>query len=80
MWLKLTAEAFPRLSVVRRVAEPGPHLGPFPSRHLAEEAVRALHTAYPIRQCNQRISPRRPVAACALFEMGRCGAPAAVQN
>ena len=77
VWVRLTDEVFPRLSVVRRVSASGPHLGPFPSRRLAEEAVRALHTAYPIRQCNQRLNPRRPVSACALFEMGRCGAPCA---
>jgi DNA polymerase-3 subunit epsilon len=37
--------------------------------------VVALHEAVPLRQCHQRLSPRRQVAACVLAEIGRCGAP-----
>ena len=36
----------------------------------------ALHEAFPLRQCTQRLSPRASrLGACALAEMGRCGAP-----
>ena len=35
----------------------------------------ALHEAFRLRQCNQRLSVRRPTPACALAEMGRCNAP-----
>jgi len=76
LWLKLTAEVFPRLSVVRLVRDDGAaYLGPFGSSRVAERAMTALHEAFPIRQCTQRLSPRRPVPACALAEMGRCNAP-----
>ena len=34
-----------------------------------------MHEALPLRQCTQRLSPRAPTPACALAEMGRCGAP-----
>ena len=75
-WLKLTDEAFPRLSIVRSI---GPddlaYAGPFGSRDGAEEAMAALHDAVPLRQCLTRISPRRPTSACVLAEMGRCAAP-----
>ncbi|WP_346006891.1 DEDD exonuclease domain-containing protein [Janibacter terrae] len=75
-WLKLTDEAFPRLSIVRSV---GPddlaYAGPFGSRSGAEDAMAALHDAVPLRQCLTRISPRRPTSACALADMGRCAAP-----
>lgn len=75
-WLELTAEVFPRLSLVRRVRSDGGHyLGPFPSVRAAELARDALHQAFPIRRCTHRIIPARPGAACALAGMGRCGAP-----
>ena len=35
----------------------------------------ALHEGFRVRQCNQRLSVRRPTPACALAEMGRCNAP-----
>jgi DNA polymerase-3 subunit epsilon len=53
------------------------YLGPFGSVKAAEQAVAALHEAFPLRQCTKRL-PARPAAgasACALAEMGRCGAP-----
>jgi DNA polymerase III subunit epsilon len=75
-WLKLTVEAFPRLSVVRLVRDDGAaYLGPFGSSRLLERAMTALHEALPIRQCTQRLSPTRLTTACALAEMARCNAP-----
>ena len=35
----------------------------------------ALHEVFALRQCTPRLSPRRTTPACALAEMGRCGAP-----
>ncbi len=77
LWVKLTDEPFPRLSIVREVRDDGlPYLGPFGSRAAAEEAVGAVHEVLPLRQCVQRLSPRRPTAtACVLADLGRCGAP-----
>jgi DNA polymerase III subunit epsilon len=76
LWVKLTVEAFPRLSVVREVRGDGAtYLGPFAGRRAAEQAVAAVHEAFPIRQCTGKLSPSRPVNPCALAELGRCGAP-----
>ncbi|MGY1724716.1 DEDD exonuclease domain-containing protein [Blastococcus sp. SYSU DS0533] len=76
LWVRLTEEPFPRLSVVRRVRpDAGVFLGPFPDRRAADAAVAAVHEVLPLRQCTARLSPRTPVSACALAEMGRCGAP-----
>jgi DNA polymerase-3 subunit epsilon len=76
LWIRLTEEPFPRLSVVRRVRPgAGVFVGPFPDRRSADAAVAAVHEALPLRQCTTRISPRIPTSACVLFGMGRCGAP-----
>jgi DNA polymerase-3 subunit epsilon len=80
VWLKLTDEVFPRLSIVREVRDDGgTYLGPFGGTRLAEEARAALHDAVPLRQCTQRLTLRLisegRAGTCALGEIGRCGAP-----
>ncbi|QFG25797.1 DEDD exonuclease domain-containing protein [Actinomadura sp. WMMB 499] len=80
IWLKLTVEPFPRLSIVRECRDDGAcYLGPVSSRHRAEEARAALHEAVPLRQCTQRLTLRLiadgRARTCALAELGRCGAP-----
>jgi DNA polymerase III subunit epsilon len=77
VWLKLTDEAFPRLSIVRTVSdEQAQYLGPLRSQRQAETVRDAIHDAVPLRQCTDRLSLRRAVrAACALAGIGRCAAP-----
>lgn len=89
-WVHLTVEPYPRLSVVREVrvhppagapgagpaAQPA-YIGPFASRAAAQSAIDALHETFPVRQCSGRLPLRAALGAvaCALAEMGRCGAP-----
>ncbi|MFI0349821.1 DEDD exonuclease domain-containing protein [Actinomadura sp. 9N407] len=80
LWLKLTVEPFPRLSIVRECRDDGAaYLGPISSRRQAEEARAAVHEAVPLRQCTQRLTPRLiedgKARTCVLAELGRCGAP-----
>jgi DNA polymerase-3 subunit epsilon len=76
VWLKLTAEAYPRLSVVRALADDGAaYLGPFSSRRTAELAAAGVYDAVPLRQCTHKLSTRTTTPACALAELGRCPAP-----
>lgn len=76
VWLKLTSERFPRLSVVRAVRDDGGvYLGPLPSRRSAERVAEAIHDVVALRRCTPRIGPRTRFPACALAEMGRCLAP-----
>jgi DNA polymerase-3 subunit epsilon len=76
VWLKLTVEAYPRLSIVRKLTGDGAaYLGPFTSRKLAELAAAGIHEALPLRQCSLKLSTRTTTAACALAELGRCPAP-----
>ncbi len=75
-YLKLTREAWPRLSLVRRVAEDGAdYVGPFSSKRTAEKCLAALHETFPLRQCSQRLSKQPTVSPCVLAEMGRCLSP-----
>ena len=75
-WLKLTVEPWPRLSLVRKVAEDGAdYLGPFASRRTAEKCLTALHEAFPIRQCSDRLAITPKGSPCVLAEMGRCLSP-----
>ena len=80
VWLTLTDEAFPRLSIVRgseSLRDERGWMGPFSSRQEAEDVVAAICETYPIRVCKQRITVKsqKIASACALFDMGRCGAP-----
>ncbi|GGJ06245.1 DNA polymerase III subunit epsilon [Saccharopolyspora subtropica] len=75
-WIVLTDEPFPRLSIVRTPKQDA--LGPFVSRQAAAEAVEALQAATSVRRCTERIPARDPRGRpCALYELGRCGAPCA---
>jgi len=76
-WVRLTDEAFPRLSVVREVRQDATHIGPFASRAAAQSAVEALHDAFAIRRCTARLPlvPAPGASACHLAEIGRCPAP-----
>ena len=75
-WIKITDEAFPRLSVVRAVRDDGAtYFGPFSRRQAAEDVVLAIYDGFPIRQCTPRLSATAPTNACALAGMGRCCAP-----
>jgi DNA polymerase-3 subunit epsilon len=75
-WLKLTVEPWPRLSLVRKVLDDGAdYLGPFSSRRTAEKCLSALHEAFPIRQCTDRLPLVPARTPCVLAQMGRCVSP-----
>ncbi|WP_409485564.1 DEDD exonuclease domain-containing protein [Arsenicicoccus dermatophilus] len=76
VWITLTRETFPRLSIVREVRHEGAvSCGPFTSQAAAASALAALHEVLPVRQCTRRLPVHPRGTACALAEMGRCGAP-----
>lgn len=75
VYVKLTRERFPRLSIVTAIRdEQTVHVGPM-SRRAAESFVEAVHEALPLRQCTDRITAGRGRAPCLLKDLGRCGAP-----
>ncbi len=75
-FVKLTREAWPRLSLVSKVLDDdADYLGPFSSRRVAEQCLAALHDTFPVRQCSGRLAKRPSRSACVLAEMGRCLSP-----
>lgn len=78
LWVVLTDEAFPRLSIVTTPPIDRPAaLGPFTSRAAATTAVEALQEVVRVRRCSQRLARSPKGSPCALAELGRCGAPCA---
>ena len=58
-FLKLTREAWPRLSLVRQVRDDdADYVGPFSSKSTAERCLAALHDTFPVRQCTDRLGAR----------------------
>ncbi len=74
LWVKITSERFPRLSVVTKISDPSClHWGPFSSRQAATDACAAIYDAFPLRQCTRPLSQSK--GGCVLGELGRCLAP-----
>ncbi|MBJ7356354.1 DEDD exonuclease domain-containing protein [Nocardioides sp.] len=75
-FVKLTREAWPRLSLVKKVLDDdADYLGPFGSRQVAEKCLAALHETFPVRQCSDRFGRQPSRTPCVLAEMGRCLSP-----
>lgn len=76
VWLRLTDERFPRLSVVNQWrADGSPQIGPFGSRSAAADALDAIHESTLLRRCTDRITTTSAPSPCALAELGKCSAP-----
>ncbi len=69
---------FPRLEVVRQLDVDGSkYFGPYTSAYEVREALSALYTLYPLRQCSKVIGekPKRNDRPCLYYQMGTCLAP-----
>lgn len=74
--LKLTAEAFPRLSVVATVREDrATYLTTVGTRRTAERFVDAVHEVSTLRRCTSRLRVAQDHPTCVLKELGRCASP-----
>ena len=70
-YLKITAEEYPRLLIVRgRKADGGKYFGPYTSAGLLKRAVKMLGRQLPMRTCR-----RLPAKVCLLYHLGQCGGP-----
>ncbi|MCI2264033.1 DEDD exonuclease domain-containing protein [Sediminivirga luteola] len=76
VWLRLTDEDFPRLSVTASgPCPPGTAIGPFGSRRGAMEAKRALEQLTPVRSCTRRLRAGTAAEPCPAGQTGHCGGP-----
>ncbi len=80
LWLSLTEERFPRLTVSKgheKITLESEAIGPFGGRFDADLARQALHSATNIRQCTPRITPAsmKKASACLLYDLKKCSAP-----
>ena len=74
-YVKLDVDsAWPRLSVVKNPSAKGVHLGPLPSRTMANRVVEAIQTAVPLRRCTVRMgrgyAPPDGAPVCSAAQLG----------
>jgi DNA polymerase III subunit epsilon len=67
-------QAWPRLSVTRSLSPKALHLGPLPSRRMAQMAIDAIVTVIPLRRCSVRIPKHHVAEAAEAAANGACTA------
>ena len=76
-----TDEAWPRLSVVKQTNAKAFHLGPLPSRTMANLVIEAIHSVAPLRRCTNRLGRAYVAPAdatpCTAAQLGVCACPCA---
>ena len=79
-YLKLTSEEeYPRLHIVRRVAEDGnAYGGPYIPAAMGRRTARVIHKVFGIRSCKETLNGRR-ARPCLQHQIGRCLAPCVVE-
>jgi DNA polymerase-3 subunit epsilon len=80
VYVKLTAEPFPRLAVVRAPkADGGHYLGPLPSTRVARLVADAIETVVPLRRCTASVRPgcASRESPCAPAQLGTSLCPCA---
>ncbi len=70
-FLKITAETYPRLLIVRsRKADGGKYFGPYTNVWLLRQAVEMLRKEFPLRTCKTL-----PKKVCLMYHIGQCQGP-----
>jgi DNA polymerase-3 subunit epsilon len=80
VWVKLTAESFPRLVSIRGhkgLSDDTGWCGPFNGREEAARAIEAVYEVTQLRQCKPKITlhSMKTASPCVLFDLKKCGAP-----
>ncbi len=74
---------WPRLAVVKEPSASGLHLGPLPSRSMANLVVEAIQSAVPLRRCSMRLgarhTPNADATPCSSAQLGVSQCPCAGQ-
>jgi DNA polymerase-3 subunit epsilon len=76
VYVKLTSERYPRLSLVRDLRSDGAlYLGPLTSRAQATLVVEAIQSAVPLRRCTSRVGASPTAAQCTSAQLGVATCP-----
>jgi len=77
-YLKITAEPFPRVMIVRRRARDGArYFGPYTNAKAMRATLKLAQKLFPIRTCNLALPFKNPRRPCLNYHIGRCLAPCA---
>jgi len=77
LYIHLTDEEFPRITVVRTPKDGGENYGPFLRRKTLREFMRFARRLFPIRNCSLKLPSRKRIPPCVEYHIGRCLAPCA---
>ncbi len=77
-YLKITAEPFPRVMIVRRRTRDGArYFGPYTNAKAMRATLKLAQKLFPIRTCNLALPLKNPRRPCLNYHIGRCLAPCA---
>lgn len=76
-YLKVSAEPFPRVIVVRRPTTDDRVFGPYTDARAVRETLNVLRKLFSLRTCKLDLSKSRQHRPCLLYHIGRCAAPCA---
>lgn len=71
-----TNEAFPRVSITRRIQKDGKYFGPFMGGVRCSDLIAIVSSVYHLRTCATTIG-EKPKKPCLAYHLGRCKAPCA---
>ena len=71
-----TKEAFPRVSITRRIKKDGKYFGPFMGGVRCGEILEIIASVYNVRTCTTAIG-NKPKKPCLAYHLKRCSAPCA---
>ena len=71
-------EAFPRLTLARRMEKDGAkYFGPYIGATAVKQVIDAVRGVFPLRTCKQTLPLKTPRRPCINYDIGRCMAPCA---
>lgn len=77
-YVKITAERFPRITVVRRPEADGArYFGPYTSIKAMRRALKLVHKLFPVRTCHLPVGEKLYPRPCLYYYIGRCSGPCA---
>jgi excinuclease ABC subunit C len=72
------SDDFPRLQLTSEQLKDGArYFGPFSGRKWTEDVINSVHHVFPVRTCEQTLTPRRDTRPCLSHYLKRCDAPCA---